>query len=102
MLEFIFQKKLWKITAKTTLTLLHPASFDHFHGKTAGSHVALRKRNSGSENTRELFKGSKDLTSLVVYNDKKNVMVGCRGFFVSDIVSGGFLVHLGPLHLALG
>jgi len=24
------------------------------------------------------------------------------GFFVSDVISGGLLGHLGPLHLALG
>jgi len=26
---------------------------------------------------------------------------GC-GFFVSDVISGGLLGHLGPFHLALG
>jgi len=29
-------------------------------------------------------------------------MVGGCGFFVSDVINGGLLVHLGPLYLALG
>jgi len=29
------------------------------------------------------------------------VVQGC-GFFVSDVISGRLLGHLGPLHLALG
>ena len=33
---------------------------------------------------------------------KKNFLVGGYGFFVSDVISGGFLGHLDPLHLALG
>jgi len=33
----------------------------------------------------------------------KNVFwLGVADFFVSDVISGGFLGHLGPLHLALG
>jgi len=62
--------------------------------------VALRKRNSGAESDGELFKGSKDLASLVV-SMKKFFGWGC-GFFVNDIISGRLLSHLGPLHLALG
>jgi len=57
--------------------------------------VALHKHNSGSECGRELFKGSKDLTSLLVYAPKK--FFGWEfGFFVSDIISGELLGHLGP------
>jgi len=33
---------------------------------------------------------------------KKNVFLGWYGFFVSDIISGGLLGHLGPLCPALG
>jgi len=33
---------------------------------------------------------------------KKNVLVGGYGFFVSDVISGKLLGHLGQLHLALG
>jgi len=32
--------------------------------------VALHERNSGIKSSRELFKGSKDSASLVVYNEK--------------------------------
>ena len=38
------------------------------HVKTTCSHVALCEPNSGTVNTRELFKHSKDLASLVVCN----------------------------------
>jgi len=33
---------------------------------------------------------------------KKIFSLGCYGFFMSDIISGGLLGHLGPLCLALG
>jgi len=33
---------------------------------------------------------------------KKNFWLGGCGFFVSDVLSGGLLGHLGPLCLALG
>jgi len=69
--------------------------------KTAGPHIALHKHNSGDESGRELFKCSKDLASLVVCTQKKFLGGDCK-FFVSDIISGGLLGHLGPLHLALG
>jgi len=64
-------------------------------------HVALRERNSGAESSRELFKGSKDMTSLLACT-RKNFLVGGCGFFVSDVISGGLWGHLDPLHLALG
>ena len=35
-------------------------------------------------------------------HSKKNFFVGGYRFFVSDVVSGGLLGHLGPLCLALG
>jgi len=56
--------------------------------------VALHTRNSGAECGRELIKGLKDVASLLVQ--------ACADFFVSDIISGGLLGHLGPLYLALG
>jgi len=34
-------------------------------------------------------------------HSKKNFFEGCE-FVVSDVISGGLLGHLGPLHLALG
>jgi len=48
-----------------------------------------------------MLKGSKDSASLVVCNETI-FLVGVCGFFMSDIISGGLLSHLGPLHLALG
>jgi len=35
-------------------------------------------------------------------HSKKNFLLGDAGFFVSDVISGGLLDHLGPLCLALG
>jgi len=35
-------------------------------------------------------------------HSKKNFLLGECGFFVSDVISGGLLGHLGPLRLALG
>jgi len=63
--------------------------------------VALHERKSGAENARDLFKGSKDSASLLVCTQKK-FLVGGWGFFVSDVISGRFLGHLGPHHSALG
>jgi len=47
-------------------TLSCPVSFDHFRAKTIGSDVAVCECNSGAESGRELFKGSKDVVSLLV------------------------------------
>jgi len=69
--------------------------------KTTGSHVDLRTRNSGAESGRELFKGLKDAASLLVYTPKNFFAWGIQ-IFVSDVIRGRFLGHLGPLHLALG
>jgi len=41
--------------------------------------VALCVRNSGAKSGRELFKGSKDLESLLVYDEKK-ILVGGADF----------------------
>jgi len=57
--------------------------------------VALRVRNSGAESDRELFKGLKDAPSLLLCTQKKFLLRVC-GFFVSDVISGGLLDHLGP------
>ena len=63
--------------------------------------MVLHAHNSGAKSGRELFNGSKDVASLLV-RTRKNFLVGECGFFVSDVISGAFLGHLGPLHLALG
>jgi len=69
--------------------------------KTTVLHAALCARNLGAESGREMFKGLKDAASSVVHTRKNFLVRGC-GFFVSDVISGGLLGHLGPLYLALG
>ena len=49
----------------------------------------------------DLVEASKDAGSLLVCTQKIYLLGGC-GFFVSDVISGGLLGHLGPLCLALG
>jgi len=62
------------------LTPLHPEMFEGFVTKN-GSHVALHERNSGAESSRELFKGSKDTTSLLVCTRKKFIWLGDTDFW---------------------
>ena len=50
------------------------------HAKTTGLHLALCVRNSGAKSGRELFKGSKDATRLLVCMWKKFVGWGVRIF----------------------
>ena len=69
--------------------------------KTADSHVALRGNISVPLQATDLVEVSKDVASLV-YCTRKHFWLGGAGFFVSDIISGGLLGHLGPLCLALG
>jgi len=63
--------------------------------------MALRGNFSGPVCSTDPGKVSKDAVSLLVCTKKKLFAWGC-GFFVSDIISGGLLGHLGPLCLALG
>ena len=69
--------------------------------KTADSHVALRGNISVPVRVTDLVEVSKDAASLVVCTEKKFFAWGC-GFFVSDVISGGLLGHLGLFCLALG
>jgi len=64
--------------------------------------VALRGNFSGPVCSTDLVKVSKNAASLLVCTRKKIFCLGGAGFFVSDIISGGLLGHLGPLCLALG
>ena len=63
--------------------------------------MAMRGNFSGPVSATDPVKSSKDSASLVDCTRKNFLVVGC-GFFVSDVISGGLLGHLGPLHLALG
>ena len=58
-----------------------PVGIGDSRAKTTGSHVALRAPNSGAESGRELFKGSKDTASLLVYTRKKFFGWGVRVFW---------------------
>jgi len=71
------------------LTFWRPSAFEDSRAKIAGSHMALRVRNLGVESGIELFKGFEDAASLLVCTRKKFLLGGC-GFFVSDVISGGF------------
>jgi len=82
-------------------TSWHPAAFGDFRENTAETHVALRRNFSGLVSATDLVKGSKDTASLLVCTQKNFLLGGCR-FFVSDVISGRILGHLGPLYLALG
>ena len=64
-------------------------------------HVVLRGNFSGPVCSTDLVKVSKDAASLLVCTQKKFFCLGVR-FFVSNVISGGLLGHLGPLCLALG
>jgi len=61
--------------------------------------VALRGNISGPVWVTDLVEVSKDAASLLVCPRKK-ILLGGAGFFVSDVISGGLLGHLGPLCLA--
>jgi len=71
------------------------------HAKTAGLHMVLRGNFSGPISATDPVKSSIDSSSLVVCTQKKIFGWGC-GFFLSDVISGRLLGHLGPLRLALG
>jgi len=59
--------------------------------------VALRGNFSGSVSITDPVKGLKDMASLLVLHSKKNFCLG-NAEFLSDVISGGLLGHLGPLY----
>ena len=63
-------------------------------------HVALHGNYSAPVRVTERVEVSKDAASFLVCTQKNFFLVGGCGFFVSDIISGGLLGHLGPLYLA--
>jgi len=80
------------------LTLWRPAVFRDFsHKKNIETHVALRGNFSSPVSGQKLKRRGKSYS----LHSKKNFLVGGCRFFVSDVISGGLLGHLGPLHLAL-
>jgi len=82
------------------LNTFAPGLIQVVRAKTGGSHVPLRGNFYGLVSATDPVKSSKDAASLVVCT--QNFLVGGCGFFVSDVISGGRLGNLGPLHLALG
>ena len=56
------------------------AGFGDSRAKTTRLHVALRTRNAGAESSGELFKGSKDAASLLLWTRKKLFGWGLRIF----------------------
>ena len=63
--------------------------------------MALRENFSCSVSAMDLVEAP--MTQQVFWSAlKKNFLVTGCGYFVSDVISGGLLGHLGPLHLALG
>jgi len=63
--------------------------------------VALSENLSRHVSATDPVKGSKDSASLAPCTRKKIFWLGMQ-VFVSDIITGGLLGHLGQLHLALG
>ena len=63
--------------------------------------MALHGNISTPVQVMDLVEASKDAARLLLCTRKKFFARGC-GFFVSDVISGGHLGHLGPLCLALG
>jgi len=64
--------------------------------------MALHGNFSSLVRSTDLVKVSKDAASLLMCTQKKFFLLGGCRFFVSDVISGGLLGHLGPLCLALG
>jgi len=65
-------------------------------------HVVLHRNFSGPVCSTDLVKVSKDVASLLVCTQKVLCLEVQLRVFVSDVISGGLLGHLGPLCLALG
>jgi len=72
--------KFQKCFGSFFLTHWCPAGFGDFHTRTTGLHVAVHVRSSGAVSGRELFKGSKDVASLLVCTRKKIFGWGMRIF----------------------
>jgi len=73
-----------------------------FLKKNTEMHVVLSGNYSAPVRVTDVVKVSKDAASLLVCTQKENFLVGGCEFFVSDVISGGLIGHLGPLCLALG
>jgi len=93
--EFLWSSKCyWPVKS---LTLWHSAAFGDFWKKTP-------KRTWLCAGISPLLYGLQTWSKRQKTRQapEKNFVVWGCGFFVSDIISGGLLGHLGPLCLALG
>ena len=95
------QGRVLMFYACSFFTLLEPPGFGDFRKKNSRFRLPYQRPSSSAHCARELFSGSNGLASLVDCTQKNFLLGGC-GFFVSDVISGGFFGHLGPLCLALG
>jgi len=84
----------------SSLTLWRLGGFGDFRKKNSSFRLPYQRPSSSANCARELFNGSNGSASLVDCTQKNCFAWGCR-FFVSDIISGGLLGHLGPLCLAV-
>jgi len=83
------------------LTLWRPAAFGDFWKKTHLNARGFAREFLWSCMLYRPGKSLKRRKSSSLHSKKKFLLGGC-GFFVSDVISGGLLGHLGPLCLALG
>jgi len=90
-----------KDSLRQYLTLLEPPGFGDFRKKNSSFQLPYQRPSSSTHCARELFSGSNRLASLVDCTWKEFFAWGVC-FFVSDVIRGGLLGHLGPLCLALG
>ena len=94
---------VWIVTVKYLSKLIFVDWFNNLaSGNVRGfraiknwSYMALRERNSGTESGRELFRGLKDLASLLVCPRKNFFGWGC-GFFVTSTFRPPWPTSPGP------
>jgi len=83
------------------LTPWRLGGFGDFRKKNSSFRLPYQRPSSSADCARELLNGSNGSVSLVDCTRKKIFCLGGAGF-LSDVISGGLLGHLGPLCLALG
>jgi len=87
------KKAYWlSISENILLTLWCPATFGDLKKKHRNACGFARELLHFCQKTRQAFCSALE----------KNILVGGHRFFVSDVISGGLLSHLGPHYLTLG
>jgi len=90
-----------KASSLIRLTLWRLLGFGDFRKKTP-KRTWLSAGISPVRYARRPGKSLKRRSKSFSLHSNKNFLLGGCGFFVSDVISGGLLGHLGPLCLALG